>query len=502
VKPPLVDPCGRAGLPPIAGRTFGRPVRGLRAAPLLALLVVAPSLAVAQGGRIGLSFTAASYSDSGFIPPDTMGAVGPDYIVELINGRYNVYDKSSGSLLDTKPLNGFWTAAGATPGGAFAFDPRVLYDPSAGRWYASSADNRGGPTNSLLFAVSKSANPLDGWNGFKIDSDSHGALWADFPQLGYNRDGVYLSANMWSSFPAAVNMLVLPKADLLPSPPAPPSIANRTLIDPSLLGYYSTSWQPAVDYDHNGLPITLFAGSTMAIALGQIRGPIGSPTVVLRPEVPVTYYTDPPSAHQPGSKARIDTGQISMQSSVIQRNGSFWGVQSVGTDIASGKAAVRWFKIDAATETLRQEGLITDSTLDLFYPSIAVNALGDVVIGCSGSSNQQYASAYAVVGHTNTQGLTSFGDLMLLKAGVAGYQRLDRNGLNRWGDYSATVPDPADPYSFWTFQEFVSAEDQWATQVTQIFVPEPGTLALALAAVALIAAWAWRRRNADCGKRG
>jgi hypothetical protein len=62
---------------------------------------------------------------------------------------------------------------------------------------------------------------------------------------------------------------------------------------------------------------------------------------------------------------------------------------------------------------------------------------------------------------------------MLLKAGVSDYERLDSQNRNRWGDYSATTVDPADPSIFWTTQEFVSAADVWSTQVTELIVPQP-----------------------------
>jgi hypothetical protein len=89
-------------------------------------------------------------------------------------------------------------------------------------------------------------------------------------------------------------------------------------------------------------------------------------------------------------------------------------------------------------------------------------------------------------------GVTSFGDLLLLAAGTADY---DRGSVrNRWGDYSATVLDPSNPYAFWTFQEFVLAEDVWAVRVTQLLlVPEPGTLVLLAIGLTLVATRAKRR---------
>jgi fluoride ion exporter CrcB/FEX len=66
----------------------------------------------------------------------------------------------------------------------------------------------------------------------------------------------------------------------------------------------------------------------------------------------------------------------------------------------NGSVALRWFDINVATNTLRQSGLIADQELSFYYGSIAVNDFGDVVIGFTGSGPSQFASAYAVEGHT------------------------------------------------------------------------------------------------------
>ncbi len=131
---------------------------------------------------------------------------------------------------------------------------------------------------------------------------------------------------------------------------------------------------------------------------------------------------------------------------------------------------MRWFEINASDNQLLQEGLISDSDLDLLYPSIAVNEFGDMVVGFTGTSENQFPSAYAVVGETDQAGNTAFDNLILLQAGVDDYERLDSQNRNRWGDYSATVLDPSDPFRFWTFQEFVSAEDIWAIQITELLL--------------------------------
>jgi hypothetical protein len=101
--------------------------------------------------------------------------------------------------------------------------------------------------------------------------------------------------------------------------------------------------------------------------------------------------------------------------------------------------------------------------LSLYYPSLAVNGNGDVVIAFTGSSPDHFPSAYAVVGYTNS-GTTTFGSIALIARGNGAWTG------NRWGDYSSTVVDPSDSTKFWTFQELVNADDQWAVNVTEIKV--------------------------------
>ncbi|MEQ9236503.1 PEP-CTERM sorting domain-containing protein [Coleofasciculus sp. E2-BRE-01] len=482
--------------------------------------------------NIGLNFTGSTFlEDSFFIPPDTMGGVGSEHIVELINGRYSVYEKTTGTPVQTSSLNQFWSDAGVSFS-SFAFDPRVLYDPFSERWFATSVDNPGSDNNFLL-AVSNASDPTAGWTGFALDSDSTNQRWADFPTLGFDQDGVYVSANMFpisgrGAGGVTTTTVAVPKNDLLAATPtatmatefgsvnadstaapvdvggvlnpttleneplvATPTVtvaqeATSTAINATIFENVSPfetgfTLQPVVDLDNTGLPVALLSAFNTPAGFfkrSNITGDITSPTLDTSDGfIPITPFGFPPNANQPGSKPDLDSGDNRFSSNIILHNGAFWGVQTVNN---AGRAALRWFQIDATTNLLLQEGLIADPNLDFYYGSIAVNDFNDVVIGFSGSSENQFVSSYAALGQT-VGGVTTFDTPMLLKEGVADYQRLDGIGRNRWGDYSATVIDPTDPFTFWTFQEFVSAEDQWSTQITELkiaraTVPEPASV--------------------------
>ncbi len=409
-----------------------------------------------------------SNQQSGSIVPDTMGGVGSDHIVELINGRYTVYDKDTGAELETSTLDDFWSNSGVQID-RFTFDPRVLYDPFSERWFAVSVDDARGVDNSILLAVSETSDPTDGWKGYDIDGDLEDKRWADFPMLGFDAEGVYVSANMFDIPKQGVEnsttttIIAVPKDNLLE---LTPTLGETTFRNNSGSDAGFTV-QPVVDLDNTGQPAALLSAFNTFSGIFKrtnITGDITSPTFDISiPIISVTAFNEPDGAEQPQNQANLDSGDSRFSGNVVLQNGDFWGVQTVENN---GQNALRWFRIDEDSNLLIDEGLIADESLDFYYGSIAVNEFNDVVIGFSGSGENQFVSTYAVLGETVGDN-TTFDDPLLLQEGVDTYELLDR-GRNRWGDYSATVIDPDDPFTFWTFQEFVSAENVWSTQITEL----------------------------------
>src|SRR5438105_7401077 len=84
--------------------------------------------------QLGQNFTASTlFVDVFAVPPDSDGAIGPNHFVQFINGRFSVFDKSSGAKLQTMSDNSFWISAGISLSGVIVSDPRVIYDPLSGR---------------------------------------------------------------------------------------------------------------------------------------------------------------------------------------------------------------------------------------------------------------------------------------------------------------------------------------------------------------------------------
>jgi hypothetical protein len=216
-------------------------------------------------------------------------------------------------------------------------------------------------------------------------------------------------------------------------------------------------------------------------------------------KINVTPFTAPPLAAQPDGTRAIGLIDQRFKSNVYQVGNVIYACHDV---TVGDNAAIKWYKIDEATNQLIQEGIICNPYYDYYQGSMAANADGDVVIGFnrSGLGPDGQISIFAI--HGSTQGnVTTFGTPFLLKASeVDNYHYTN----TRWGDYTTTVVDPLNPKVFWTFQEYALAELApgsvnwaWATHVSQIFVPEPESVALAAMALAALVATVLRRHQGN-----
>ena len=420
---------------------------------------------------IGLNFTGSTSNNSGFIPPDTMGTVGPNHIVEILNGVYSVYNKTTGAVLQRMSLDQFWMNTGvAGPFGTF--DSRIVFDPISGRYFATAENVDPGPNgggNSIFVGVSLTSDPTAGFRGTRFVADSSGVAFDDYPTMSIDADGMYLATNNFGSFSFDVSIFSIPKADLL----LPiPSVANLSRFENLNANLFGDSIQAALDFGpSDGQTALLSVGNGNLIRSTIVGG--GGPGATLLAPIPIAVnpFQPAPDGDQPGvGSPTIENVTPRFTGNVVQVGNSLWGVHTV-LDNATGNSAIRWYEIDEVTNAVLQQGEFGDPTMDYLDPSIAVNAAGTVVIGTTGTGSGagEFPSSYAFVGQT-TAGVTAYGPRILLQAGGDVYFQDFGSGRNRWGNYSATVVDPSNPTSFWTFQEFAVDDVTWGIQITQLIV--------------------------------
>jgi hypothetical protein len=469
------------------------------AIPTVALVTLASSSrAVAASLTVGQNFTGLTIRESRAIPADSFGAVGLNHIIQVANGGFSIYDKL-GNVLNRSSLDQFFAASGLPSANASNnFDARVIYDPTSQRWFATAADrtdaNGIGQTfplgNRVVLAVSQSADPTQGWTGFALpSSDPSNPQFADAPTLGVDADGVHIGVKLFDSQLANLEstLISIPKVDL---------IANN----PTIVNGQGVVGVPRIDYGALVVPVTDFYNPadgkvdflSQFISDQLIRsslttnGELSDPT-----NIKVNDLTRPLPGLQPNGTRTLETGDNSLGGSVVRVGNSIWAVNA-SADKTKQRNVLRWYEIDATTNKIRQQGELGEANHDYFYPSLAVNQQGNVVIGFNRSGANEFISSYAIAGSTQN-GKTTFGDALLLKAGEATYFRDFGQGRNRWGDYSSTVIDPSDPFSFWTFQQVAGTNNEWFTQITQVKLagtiaktPEP-TIGLGLIGVSVFA---------------
>ena len=466
---------------------------------------------------LGLDFeTSRLFNDSGFIPPDTMGAVGNDHIVEIINGNFEIFNKTDGTTLDSRSLNSFWvnTAGVAIPASTdicnvgagtcsfsgnactvdsdclsnFTFDPRIVYDPVTSTWFASSLDRDFGAGNNLFLARTDSDDPTGPWQGVVIDAETVGnPEFHDYETLAVDADGLFMCTQDFGDG-GNESCYSIPKADLLLSPP---SVANLTRFEatPAGLDPVSGAWQPALDFGASDGRAALIGSDGANLLRTDILG-AGAAGATLGTAVGIAGdpgHSGPPAARQPhpaDPTVTLENVAPRFVGNVFEEGDSLWMVHAVEGS-SGNNSALRWYEVDETSDTVIQTGLIDDPDEDYHEPSIAVNEFGNVVIGYTCSGPDLAPSVCISVGET-AGGVTTFEDPTVVAAGAGHYYRDFRGPdgtptRNRWGDYSATVIDPVDPCTFWTFQEFVAVSaagdvgpsprlegGNWGTQVSEI----------------------------------
>jgi len=395
------------------------------------------------------------------IPPDTMGAVGPNHLLVTLNQGLQVQNRS-GAVLSSVSWSTFWSPVFS----GFAFDPRAAYDPVANRFIVTMGGNAFSSSSSVLIAVTKTSDPTGGWNVYREDADPQHLAWADYPRVGFNANWIVMQANMWqvsggasSSDAGGAHIWAFNKQDLYAG-----TTAAFTMFAVPEVQFASYDIAPAVTYDATVQVEYLVEAypnpsSNPLFRVYQISGPVGSETLTQPATVTAPQNwalgAGSMSAPQLGSSTLIEVSDNGILN-LVERNGSLWAVQGIYPDPNSTRSSVQWLQMTPAG-TIQQFGRLDDptGTVHYGYPSIAVNGNGDVAIGFSRFTASQYASAAYTV-HAASDPAGSLRPETVFQTGLAPYVKLDGTFTNRWGDYSATVADPTNDAQFWTIQEFAS----------------------------------------------
>jgi hypothetical protein len=446
----------------------------------------------AQTPALGTSFNTITRQQAGFIPPDPIGAAGPNHLVDAVNANIQFYTKS-GVQQYSQTLDTFFGQSSSH----FLFDPKVLYDNSAGRFLVVADEVAGTGTNTnaddvsrIHVAVSDDSDPNGTWYSFSFNSllsDGTNNYWGDYPTVGVDEQAIYVSENFFpteSSGNAVSRMWIIPKANFY-STGATPTVTFTNPNAATGLGFDVFTWQPAqVIGDINGATTgTYLVGySGLHFTSGPNSGqevvevlrvdsplsatPTFTASQILVGDISSNVHVDAP---QSGSGTAINTGdERALQA--LWYNNHLYATTTVNP--GNGQATAHWFDFNASgvgAATLAQQGNIDGEDIapgtSTFFPSVAVNTQGTVAFGFAASGPSIFAGSYFTQ-HTAADASGTVENSQVLRAGLDSYARVDNIGRNRWGDYTGISVDPSDN-SFWVFNENALAKGtgtgEWGT---------------------------------------
>jgi len=391
------------------------------------------------------------------IPPDTMGAVGPDKLFVNVNSNYRVQDKTTGAALSTVSIETFWSSSGASG----VFDPRVQYDPYNNRWIVAATSNSGTGNSSIVVGISATSDPQGTFTLFRFNvgcavgsanCDPSGES-ADFPMLGFNKNWVAVG---WNQFQiSGSGSFVAGKMLAIDYPTLRTGTATSTVFTTTLLTNSAAfCMHPATTL--SATEETLYAPAHLSSAsatyrLHKIIGTPSAPSYVLDTVSKTRTggaWTPPsgdilpqtcvgtPGTTCPTTRRSIDSGDAYIRSNVVFRGGSVWYAQTVGLP-AGGltHTAAQWTRIDTSGAFVDggrvEDPTATSSSGEWYaYPSIAVNMNNDVLLGFSNFSASHFARAgYALRMGTDAAG--TMRDPVIFKEGEDYDSKAFRGSRNR-----------------------------------------------------------------------
>lgn len=452
----------------------------LPAAPLLTAPGEEPMAPPLSGTIQGIDLLEDALNNSGaaHIPPDPHGAAGPSHVVSIVNTSIEWHTKA-GTQQFSQALQTFFGPVAPVNN---TFDPKVIYDQYAGRFVAVTLE-RTGSTSRILLAVSDDSDPNGAWSfaAFNAVVNIGGNdTWFDYPGFAVDEEAIYITGNMFrftggTGTSEGTRLWIVNKTPFYSGGAATFSVHDpfATLTN---AGIYGTI-QPA--HTFGTVPVATIGTWFVQTGLTNLGG--DDFIRIIRVNNPLTtpifdevYFNlgdihlggGLPDAPQLGSAVLIDTGDLRPYNMVWRNNNLYFAfslVPSSGGD--AGEVTAHWVRLETNASGIPilvlDQGNVGGDEIDAgaytYYPSIAVNSFNTVALGFALSGPNTFAGAY-YSGRISTEPAGTMQPVVVMAAGVEPYNRAFGGARVRWGDYTATVVDPADDRTFWIFNEFAAAD--------------------------------------------
>ena len=401
------------------------------------------------------------------VPPDPMGAAGPNHYLQIVNESFAIWNKS-GALV-AGPFNSSFIWEGM-PNNSNNGDGIALFDEQANRWLISQISLPNFPAGPffLMMAVSQSPDPAGAWYRYEFEFTE----LPDYPKLGVWPDGCYLSftrVKATSLQYLGATVMSFNRTAMLAGDPDAPFIRFQLQSPLNLLpadcdGPFPPAGTPCYfGYtESSSFVVREFVSNWANPSASSFGAPF---------RLPVSPFSGCSNGiSQKGSDKRLATMDTRLMYRLQFRQ--FPGYCSMVTNQTVGvesHAGIRWYELQKTNGDwfVSQQSTYAPDSLSRWMGSIAMDSAGNIALGYSVSS----ASLFPSIRFTGRMKHDPPGQMTLQETSLVegtGSQTGLWNGESRWGDYSSMTVDPSSASTFWYTQEYYSAIswNDWKTNIS------------------------------------
>jgi hypothetical protein len=409
-------------------------------------------------------------------PPDPTMAVGPNHIIQMINGSsgalLQIYNKAGTILVAAKFLD-------AITGKGGLGDPIALYDQLADRFFLAEFNNKPETgTEGLTIAISQTADPTGSWFVYFF---STGTTFPDYPKFSVWNDAYYGTTNDFANGTtySGSSAYAFDRTKMIAGNQTA-TVQKFTLgsankhFSMSPVGLEGTSLPPAgtgglIAYMNDNAWSGAAADS---IGLFEFKVNFTTPslsTVTTKVSLAATAYksdictaTRGQCINQPGSTVKVEALHQKIMNQPVYRNfGSFEGiVMSHVVDKGTNISGVRWYELQKTTGNwgINQQSTYGPDATHRWLPGICYDAAGNIGLAYNVSASTTTFPGARYTGRKSCDALNTmtYAESVLIAGSAA-------NSSTRYGDYNQLVCDP-DGVHFWFTCEYNPAS-LWSTRI-------------------------------------
>ena len=412
----------------------------------------------------------------GAVPPDTNGSVGSTQYVQWVNVVFSVYDKNTGNIVGGPfPGTHFWQGFGGMCETLNGGDPQIHWDNMADRWVALQlAYNGNFSNNSVCMAVSTGTDALGSYNRYEFNFANN---LPDYPKLGIWPDAYYVTSNTFPNggFFIGAKTCAMDRTRMLAGQSATAVCFQRPNSDAFFLPSDLDGPTPPPQGSPN-FHIELKTSTTLNLfkfhvdfvnpGLSTFTGPTNITVASYTDICPFTRACIP----QPSPGEFVDAFSGNLMYRLPYRNfGDHESIVATHTvDKGGNIAGVRWYEIRglSGTPSVFQQGTLSTNAIHVWMPSIAMDKMGNILLGVNGSNAVNIDPSLAFTGRVAADPLGQLRKPSVLIRGTG----VQTAGVNRWGDYAAMAVDETDDCTFWFTGEYykTTGARTWSTRVGSI----------------------------------